>query len=56
MYTRREFGMLTLAGLPLSLALGQLNSKVNGVRLGVQSYSFRNLSLDEAIKAMRQDR
>ena len=51
-YTRREFGKITLAGLPLSLALGPINSQVEGVRIGVQSYSFRTLPLDGAIKAM----
>jgi sugar phosphate isomerase/epimerase len=51
-YTRREFGKLTLAGLPLSLALGPIDSRVDGVRIGVQSYSFRTLPLDAAIKAM----
>ena len=54
MYTRREFGKLTLAGLPLSLALGPINSRVDGVRIGVQSYSFRTLPLDAAIKAMSE--
>jgi sugar phosphate isomerase/epimerase len=52
MMTRREFGKLTLAGLPLSMALGPIDSRVEGVRIGVQSYSFRTLPLDEAIKAM----
>jgi sugar phosphate isomerase/epimerase len=51
-YTRREFGKMALAGLPLSLALGRFDSRVEGVRIGVQSYSFRTLPLDAAIKAM----
>jgi sugar phosphate isomerase/epimerase len=51
-YTRREFGKMTLAGLPLSLALAPIDPRVEGVRIGVQSYSFRTLPLDAAIKAM----
>ncbi len=41
MYTRREFGLLTLSGIALpSLGLAQ---SVGGVQLGVQTYSFRQL-------------
>jgi sugar phosphate isomerase/epimerase len=41
MYTRRQFGLLTLSGLAVpSLGFAQ---KVGGVQLGVQTYSFRGL-------------
>src|SRR5947209_11304683 len=44
MYTRREFGKLTLAGFTLP-ALGSLvDSVVSGVHLGVQTYSFRDMT------------
>jgi len=51
MYTRRDFSRLALAGAALP-AFGKINSKFGGVRIGVQSYSFRTMTLDEAIKAM----
>jgi sugar phosphate isomerase/epimerase len=59
MYTRREFGRLTLTGLALPLFSGLANSTFGGVRLGVQTYSFRDLPkppdgnvIDFVIKAM----
>lgn len=66
MYSRREFGMLALAGVVVRLkpdatyAGAVIDSRINGVRLGVQTYSFRDLprpagatdSVDIVIKAM----
>lgn len=55
MYTRRDFAKLSLAALPLASALA-IDSKINGVRLGVQTYSFRDFPpegvVDAVIKAM----
>ncbi len=52
--TRRQFGQLALAAAPLSTMLfGKADSKVNGVMIGAQSYSFRDRSLDECIKGMQ---
>jgi len=60
MYTRREFGTMALAGLALPRIAGAaINPIVNGVRLGAQTYSFRDLprtaggdAVDPIIKAM----
>ena len=58
MLTRRDFGKITLAALPLSSAFAKINSKINGVQLGVQTYSFRDLPpegiVDAVIKAMTE--
>jgi sugar phosphate isomerase/epimerase len=43
MYTRREFGQLTIASLALPLTGRFAETRVGGVRLGVQTYSFREL-------------
>jgi sugar phosphate isomerase/epimerase len=60
LYSRRQFGQIALAGVPISLAFSgrfasvlSADSVVNGVRIGVQSYSFRAMALDEAIQAMK---
>ena len=49
MLTRREFGALTIGGVMVRLTADTtveaagINSTVNGVHLGVQTYSFRDL-------------
>jgi sugar phosphate isomerase/epimerase len=52
MYSRRDFHKIGLAAAATALAYGKPDSNVRGVKLGVQSYSFRTMPLDEAIKAM----
>ena len=60
-YTRRQFGALALAGLAAPrLAAAGFDSRVNGVRLGAQSYSFRDLPrgaagdmVDAVVKAFK---
>jgi len=52
MHTRREFARIALAGLPLSMALAKINSTLHGVRLGAQTYSFRDRPLDAVVQAL----
>jgi sugar phosphate isomerase/epimerase len=42
MYSRRDFAQMSLAGWSAAQALANVNSTVDGVRLGIQTYSFRD--------------
>jgi sugar phosphate isomerase/epimerase len=59
MFTRRDFGKITLAALPLASAFAKIDSKISGVQLGVQTYSYRDFPpegiVDAVIKAMTED-
>jgi sugar phosphate isomerase/epimerase len=51
-YSRRDFGRLVAAGLPLSLVLrAGADSKINGVQIGAITYSFRTMTNPEDIVA-----
>ena len=57
--TRRDFGKLTLMGVPASLlltnarlaAVGTINSRINGVQIGAITYSFRSMPAADIVKA-----
>ncbi|HEY3741125.1 MAG TPA: TIM barrel protein [Bryobacteraceae bacterium] len=51
---RRDFGKIALASIPVAstaMAATKINSTIAGVKIGAQSYCFRTMPLDEAVKA-----
>ncbi|HTX34557.1 MAG TPA: TIM barrel protein [Bryobacteraceae bacterium] len=55
MYSRRQFGKIALSAFPLAAArAARFDSRIHGVQIGAQTYSFRDRLLDPCIEALVQ--
>ena len=55
MFSRRDFGKMALAAVPLAAAgATKIDSKIKGVQIGGQSYSFRDRPMAKAIEAFKE--
>jgi sugar phosphate isomerase/epimerase len=52
MYSRRQFGRVAFAFLPLPLLAAKIDSNVHGVQLGVHTFSFSTLPHDGILDAI----
>src|ERR1051325_11425209 len=55
-YTRRDFGRIAIAAVPIATAFAaKINSKFGGVQIGAITYSFRGTNDLDAIVKMLVD-
>ena len=54
MFTRRDFAKMALAAAPAVQALAKSNKTIDGVLVGVQTYSFRDRSMEGAIAGLKE--
>jgi sugar phosphate isomerase/epimerase len=55
MISRRDLGRFAVSAFSAGALAAKINSRVDGVLIGVQSYSFRDRPLDAAVKGMVED-
>jgi len=52
--TRRDFSKIAIASPVAAMLEAKINSTVDGVAIGAQTYSFRDMPLDDCISAMKK--